>query len=251
MIFAKIWLYLLNMHLSKLIDSASLKATGFDSRNDAIASTVVLISIIIGKFFDVNIDGYAGILVGIFIVVSGLKMLGETASPLLGKKADPKMVSAIEKIIFSPPEALGLHDLIIHDYGPGHTFASVHIEVDAHMDIFKTHEAIDEIEQQALNELGIQLVGHMDPLDTQDDRIPKLANIIKKSMDGIDGALDFHDLRISSNDSCNKIFLDVVIAHKDADETKKLVSDCIESAVCEIYPDCSVSISFDLDYANA
>ena len=250
MMLAKIWLYLLNMHLSKLIDSASLKATGIDSRNDVIATAVVLISLLLDKFFSINIDGIAGMLVGAFIVFSGLKMLGETASPLLGKKADPKMVKAIEDIILSHTEALGLHDLIIHDYGPGHTFASVHIEIDSRIDIFKTHAVVDEIEQEVLSQLGVELVGHMDPLDTQDKRIVELNKTVEEILDEIEGAEGFHDLRIISNDSCKKIQLDVVISHKDAESTQSLVQDCIEAKLCEIAPDYDVLIAFDLDYTN-
>ncbi|NLP29947.1 MAG: cation transporter [Clostridiales bacterium] len=162
-ILIKIWHAMFNLSVGKTIDSSAIIATGADSRNDVISTSAVLISIIIDKITGLQLDGYMGALVAIFIIYSGIQLVLESASPLLGRAPDQKLVENIEEIIHSHESVIGFHDLHVHCYGPGKTFASVHIEINAGVDPFVSHDIIDKIENQIEKELKIKIVAHMDP----------------------------------------------------------------------------------------
>ncbi|NLY71699.1 MAG: cation transporter [Clostridiales bacterium] len=162
-ILVKIWHALFNLSVGKTIDSPAIKATGADSRNDVISTSAVLVNIIIDRVTGLQLDGYMGALVALFIIYSGIQLVLESASPLLGRAPDQKLVERIEKIIHSHENVIGCHDLHVHCYGPGKTFASVHIEINADIDPFISHDIIDRIENQIERELKIKIVAHMDP----------------------------------------------------------------------------------------
>jgi len=244
----KLWLFAFNIKLGRLIGSSSLKATGIDSRNDAIISTSTLLVIILFKFADINIDAYVAVIVGAFIIYSGLKMLKETAGPLLGESPDPEQVRVIKNLVLSFEGVLGIHDLIVHDYGPGHIFASVHIEVDSREDIFKSHELIDDIETEAYKKLRIFLVGHMDPLDTQNPKKQEIEEALKKALSRIDGMMGFHDLRLVVGPEHTKVIFDVVAAHKDPENTFKKVEKVAQETLSVMDPKYLAVVSRDLDY---
>ena len=244
----KIWLYGLNVKLSNFIDSSSLKATGIDSRNDAILSTSTLVVILLFRFAGINIDGIVGIAVGIFIVYSGLRMVKETASPLLGQSPDAKTVREIADLIHGHEGVLGIHDLIVHDYGPGHIFASVHIEVDSREDVFKSHMLVDDIEKKAQEELQVVLVGHMDPLDTQNPQIKEISDVLKKELEQIDGVVEFHDLRIVPGPVNTTVIFDVVVSHKNSEDTFKKVEKTTQETLNKIDEKYIAIINLDLDY---
>jgi cation diffusion facilitator family transporter len=246
----KIWLYGLNIKLSKFIDSSSLKATGIDSRNDAIISTSTLVVILLFRFAGVNIDGIVGIAVGVFIVYSGLNMVKETASPLLGKSPDAKTVREIADLILSHKDVLGIHDLIVHDYGPGHIFASVHIEVDSREDVFKSHMLVDDIEKKAQEKLQVLLVGHMDPLDTQNPQIKEISDVLKSELEKIDGVIEFHDLRLVPGPTNTTVIFDVVVSHDNSDSTFKKVEKTTQETLSKIDEKYVAVINLDLDYNN-
>ena len=145
-ILVKLWMAALNYRMGKSIHSSTLEATAADSRNDVISTTAVLIAALLSHFFHVDLDGYMGIAVAAFILFSGVGLIKETLDPLLGKAPDPELVAQIEKKILSYPGVLGIHDLLIHDYGPGRLFASVHVEMSAEEDVLKSHDIIDTIE---------------------------------------------------------------------------------------------------------
>jgi cation diffusion facilitator family transporter len=212
MIFAKLWLWRFNNRLAAYIGSASIKATGTDSRNDAISTAAVLGTLLLHRFGGVNIDGYVGLAVGVFIIYSGLNLVKETAGPLLGQSPDPKMVRGIEQLVQSRAGVLGIHDLIVHDYGPGHIFASVHIEVDSREDVFKSHTIIDDIERDAQDHLGVLLVGHMDPLDTQNPRVTALRALLAKALLTVEGVVNIHDVRLVSGETQTNVIFDVVVS---------------------------------------
>jgi divalent metal cation (Fe/Co/Zn/Cd) transporter len=212
MIFAKLWLWRFNDKLAAYIGSASIKATGTDSRNDAISTAAVLGTLLLHRFGGVNIDGYVGLAVGVFIIYSGLNMVKETAGPLLGQSPDPATIRGIETLVLGRAGVLGIHDLIVHDYGPGHVFASVHIEVDSREDVFKSHTIIDDIERDAQDQLGVLLVGHMDPLDTQNPRLTELRALLSKALKEIDGVVNIHDLRLVAGESRTNVIFDVVVS---------------------------------------
>jgi Co/Zn/Cd efflux system component len=247
MVAVKLWLYFFNIRLSKFIDSASLKATGIDSRNDAISTAVVLLSLLLDKLTGVHIDGWVGLAVGVFIIYSGLSMVKETAAPLLGQKADPVLVRKIAELVLAQPGALGLHDLIVHDYGPGHIFASVHVEVDARVDIFESHFMVDKLEQLAKQRLGVLLVGHMDPVDTQDVKLRELKALLTDVLSDIDGAISMHDLRLIPGPGRTNVIFDVVIAHEE--ESEAIVRARVQDALNAYDPIYVADIQFDLEYA--
>jgi len=250
MVFATIWFYLFNMSLSKLIGSASLKATGIESRNDAIATVAVLCAILFHQFANINIDGFIGMGVAGFIIYSGITMAKETVGPLFGQSPDPETVSEIAGLVLGQEGVLGIHDLIVHDYGPGNTFASVHIEVDSREDVFKAHALVDDIEKKAQDELRVMLVGHMDPLDTLNPKIPELREALTKALADIEGMKGIHDLRIVTGAESTKVIFDVVASHEEPEETFKKVELITRETLTKIDEKYIAVINRDLDYGT-
>jgi len=250
MIYATLWFYLFNMDLSKFIGSSSLKATGIESRNDAIATAAVLGAILIHQFANINIDGFIGMGVAVFIIYSGITMARETVGPLFGQSPDPGTVRGIADLVLGHEGVLGLHDLIVHDYGPGHIFASVHIEVDSREDVFKSHALVDDIEKRAQDELHVMLVGHMDPLDMLNTKIPELREALKKALAGIDGMRGIHDLRIVVGPESTNVIFDVVASHEEPEETFINVEKLAQDTLSKIDPVYNAVVNRDLDYGT-
>ena len=244
----KLWLYVFNKQLSKLINSSSLMATSIDSRNDAIISLSTIAVILLFEIFGVNIDGFVGVAVGIFIIFSGLNMVRENAGPLLGESPDPETVRDIGKLVLGHKGVLGIHDLIVHDYGPGHIFASVHVEVDSREDIFKSHALVDDIEKAVHEELGVFLVGHMDPLDTKNKKIKEISEFLEKELGRIEGVVEFHDLRIIKGKKQTKVIFDVVVSHDDPERTFKKVEKTAQEMLIKIDEKYIAVVNRDLDY---
>ena len=246
----KIFQALFYYHLAKQAKAASFKATAADSRNDAISTLAVLISVIIGRFFEINIDGYMGMAVGIFIIVSGAKLIKETSNPLLGKVPDRELVESISKLAKEKPNVLGIHDLVVHDYGPSRTFASIHIEVDAKDDIMKSHETIDEIEKEALEKLNVELVGHMDPIDTDDPLAEELKKEVEIIIEDMEDVIEMHDLRIVKGEKTINVIFDLVLTYDaevaSAFEIKEKISEKLKEKDSKY----EVVISFDTDYSG-
>ena len=245
-----LWFFLFNSALSRLIGSASLRATGVEARNDVVATFAVLGSILVFQFAGVNIDGYVGMAVSIFIIFSGLKTAKETAGPLLGQTPDPETVREIAELALGQEGVLSIHDLIVHDYGPGNVFASVHVEVDAYEDIFNTHSIVDTIEQRALEELSVQLVGHLDPVDTKNPRVQELSDALTGALSQVEGVLGIHDLRIVSGPSHSNVIFDIVATHDDPDRTFSEAARVAGKVLREIDPSYAVVINRDLDYGG-
>ena len=250
MTFVKLWLFRLNIDLGKLINSASLKATGVDSRNDAIVSVAALGAILLFRYAGVNIDGHIGLAVGLFVIYSGLNMVKETTGPLLGQTPDPETVHDIAKLVLGQEGVLGIHDLIVHDYGPGRIFASVHIEVDAREDVFKSHALVDDIEKRAQDDLRVMLVGHMDPLDTQNPKIAELRETLKEALAGVEGMKGIHDLRIVVGPEKTNIIFDAVAAHEAPEETYKKVEKIAKETLAKIDAKYVAVVNHDLDYGT-
>ena len=250
MVLLTIWFFMFNMQLSKWIGSASLKATGVESRNDAIATIAVLGAILIHQFAGLNIDGFIGMGVAIFIIYSGITMAKETVSPLFGQSPSPETVREIADLVQGHEGVLGIHDLIVHDYGPQHVFASVHIEVDSREDIFKSHALVDDIEKRAQDELQVMLVGHMDPLDTQNPQISGLRETLAKGLSGITGMKGIHDLRIVVGPDATNIIFDVVATHDEPENTFKEVEAAAQKILSGIDPHYVAVVNRDLDYCT-
>ena len=213
-IIVKFWLYLFNRKLGKSIDSTALFAAAQDSVNDSISTIVILISAIISMFVKLpfNLDAVLAIGVGLFIIYSGISSAKETVNSILGSPADKETIESLEKEILVFEEFLGIHDLIVHNYGPGRQFASVHVEVPQNTDIVRCHEKIDLCERIVKENLDIELVIHMDPIDTDDETVSQVRLSLAERITDIDERLTIHDFRMTPfGESRTNLIFDVVV----------------------------------------
>ena len=245
-IFMKLWLMLFNKKINKKLSSPALEATCADCRNDVITTFAVLLALCLGKFLQIDLDGYMGVLVGGFIIISGIGLVKETVSPLLGEAADIETERKIAEKIKSYDGILGIHDLVVHSYGAEKYYACVHAEVDAKEDILKSHDLVDNIERDIKASLGIDLVIHMDPIVTDDEETNKSKELIRAILPD---EIDFHDFRmVKGHTHCNLIF-DVVVPY-DYKMKDEQLCDYIQKKVHEIHPDYFTVISVDKSYIN-
>lgn len=226
----KLWLSYFNSKLAEKISSSTMKATAVDSRNDVIATAAVLISIFITKYTGLEIDGYMGVLVALFILYSGFSILKDILNPLLGEMPDPDFIDKIERKILSYEGIINIHDLVVHNYGPNRYFATVHAEVNAEEDILKSHDMIDNIERDFAKEMDINLVIHLDPIITNDNEINQLRCKTGKIIRAIDERLTMHDFRVVKGESHTNLIFDVVIPVDYEIKSNELVRN-IENAV--------------------
>ena len=209
----KLWMMLFNTKIGKRIDSGALIATAADSRNDVISTTVVIVAALISHFTSVELDGIMGVLVAAFILYSGVGLVRDAMSPLLGKAPEPEFVEHIRRKIMSYDGVLGTHDLMVHDYGVGRQFASVHVEMAAEADVLKSHDVIDNIERDFLINDGLHLVVHYDPIVTADSAVGDLRREISDIVKSIDEKLSIHDLRIVPGETHTNVIFDCVVPH--------------------------------------
>ncbi len=207
----KLWQGMFNRNLGKRISSEALQATAADSLNDVFSTGAVLLSTLVYQFTAIPIDGWVGMLVAIFITVSGVKLIMETGSPLLGQAPDPQMVRELEEKITAYDGVIGIHDLQVHNYGPGRVFATVHAEVPANRDILVSHDIIDNIEREVGHEMNLNLVIHMDPVVTDDERLNQLHAQVQQIVVGIDSDLSMHDFRAVFGPTHTNLVFDVVV----------------------------------------
>lgn len=207
----KLWMALFQRSLGKRISSATLAAAAADSRNDVISTAAVLVSCLVGHFFSLKIDGYVGLLVALFIIWSGCGVARETISPLLGEPADPDLVRRIRDLILSHDKTLGLHDLMVHDYGPGQCFASVHVEMDAREDPLLCHDIIDDMERDALRDLRVHLVIHYDPIITDDEELNRMRALVQQELEEIRSDLTLHDFRMVRGPGHTNLIFDLAL----------------------------------------
>ncbi|MEG0829331.1 MAG: cation diffusion facilitator family transporter [Anaerovoracaceae bacterium] len=246
-IIIKVWQAAFNISLGKKIKSVALLATGTDSRNDVIATTGVLLSVLVGKFFDIKLDGIMGCLVALFIIWSGIQLIRETSSPLLGEAPDKDLVAAIATHVRSTPGVLGIHDLVVHNYGPGKIFASIHIEVDADENIMVSHDIVDNIERSIKTKLNIEFTAHMDPVKVNDPLVTKLNEVIRYALAPLEGVESIHDLRIVPGTTHTNIIFDAVL-HTGCTNSEAQIIDTVENEVRKIDPSYYVVITFDKIY---
>ena len=231
----------------KHINSLPIIAAGTDNRNDVITSIIIVCGMLIHHFTGVELDGYMGGLVSLFILYSGIMLMKNTIDPLLGEPADKEIVEEMEEIIKSHPEILGVHDLIIYNYGPGRQFSSFHAEVDSRGDLLEVHEVIDGIEQELYEKLNIIAAGHMDPIVLDDPVRIQMKNAVAKAIEGLDGVENFHDLRIVRHGEAPVVVFDVVLT-PGAKTSKEQIRECLNDAVREENDQYEVVINFDLSY---
>ena len=210
-ILVKLWLSLFNTRLGKHIDSKALLATAADSRGDVLATAGVLLAGIIEHVTTWRIDGFVGLAVAAFILWSGWNLAKETVSPLLGEAASPELRGLIVDYIGQQPMVLGYHDLMVHDYGPGRRFASIHVEMDMREDPLKCHELIDDMERECLRSHNIQLVIHYDPVGTDDPELDRLRELVAGWMRQQDPRLSIHDFRMVKGEVHTNLIFDVAL----------------------------------------
>ena len=221
-IIVKLWLAIFNRTLGKKICSGTLAATAADSRNDCITTAAVLLAGVLEYFTSWQVDGYAGLAVALFILWSGAKLAKETINPLLGEAASPELQALIVDYISANPKVLGYHDLMVHDYGPGQRFASLHVEMDQREDPLLCHEIIDDIERECLQSHNIHLVIHYDPVVTDDPERNRLLAETHDILKAIDSRLHAHDFRMVKGDGHTNLIFDVVLPSDMLKEKKKI-----------------------------
>ena len=207
-ILIKLWMCLFNRRLGKMVNSTALLATAADSRNDAISTTAVLLAGILGTAFGWQIDGWMGLAVALFILYSGAMLARETISPLLGENASPELRQQIAELVGSVPEVLDYHDLMVHDYGPGQRFASMHVEMDQSADPLSCHELIDNLERACLQQLKVNLIIHYDPVVTGDAEMDRMRQVVQTLLRQQDGRINIHDFRMVRGQGHSNLIFD-------------------------------------------
>ncbi|MDD6811485.1 MAG: cation diffusion facilitator family transporter [Lachnospiraceae bacterium] len=229
----KLWLWLFNGKLSKIINSTTLMATAEDSRNDAITTGAVLVAALIEYFTSLQIDGFMGLAVAVFILYSGMNLAKQTISPLLGEGANSEMKEMIVDYIRSCPKVLGYHDLMVHDYGPGQRFASIHVEMDKDEDVLTCHELIDDMERECLESHGIHLVIHYDPIVTNDPELDRMKQIVTAVLKVRDERISIHDFRMVMGKGHTNLIFDMSLPAELLGQ-KKEIKEALEEALNDL-----------------
>ena len=232
----KLYMFLYNNSIGKKIDSAGMKATAYDSFGDMTSTGVVLLAAVISHFTGINIDGWCGMLVAAFILYSGVKSAIETINPLLGQPPSPEFVKQIEEIVYSHPEILGIHDMVVHDYGPGRRMISLHGELPGNMNVLEMHDIIDCIEAELLAQLGCEAVIHMDPVQVDNPMVKDISEYLTRVLNDICDGLSFHDLRIVPGKTHTNVIFDVLMS-SDCRISEANTIAAIRSKISEKYGD--------------
>ena len=246
-ILVKCYMAFYNRKISRKIDSAAMQATATDSLSDSLATAVVLIATLISHFSGVQIDGYCGVLVGLFILYAGFNAAKDTISPLLGQAPDPAFVQQIHDIVMSYEGVIGIHDLIVHNYGPGRILISLHAEVPANGDILTSHDMIDLIEHNLRDSLHCSAVIHMDPVSVGDEETNSLKQEVKNYLLEIDKSLTMHDFRIVKGPTHTNVIFDVVVPYHFPMTDEQLTKE-VSRRIREVHPNYFAVIEVDKQY---
>ena len=229
-ILVKLFMMLFNLKMGRRINSNALLATAADSRNDVMTTSAVLAASIVEHFYDVRIDGVMGIAVSLFILYSGIKLAGETMSPLLGEGANSELQKQITDYINGCPMVLGCHDLMVHDYGPGRRYASIHVEIDKNEDPMACHARIDRMERECLKNYGTHLVIHYDPVVTDDPEVNSTKRLVNTIIKVRDGRLTIHDFRMKDDGESVKMSFDMILP-EDLRGQEQSIKETVEKAL--------------------
>lgn len=246
-IIVKFYMFFYNKRIGTKIDSAGMKATAMDSISDTIATFVVLISMIVTKLTGVNIDGYTGILVALFIFYAGFTSAKDTLAPLLGTTPDKEFVDQINDIVMGYDKVHGIHDLVVHDYGPGRQFISLHAEVDGRDDIYEIHDEIDRIERDLYEKLGCEATIHMDPIQLGDERVTQLRSETAILMKNIHKDVTIHDFRVVPGTTHTTLIFDIVIPF-EVKMTDDEIRETVQKLVSEKRDNYFTVIQIDRNY---
>lgn len=243
----KLYMFAYNRSIGKRISSPAMTATGADSLSDSIATAVVLLSMGVSYVFKVNIDGYAGAAVALFILYAGYGVAKDTLSPLLGQAPDPELVQQIEDIVMASSAVIGMHDLIVHDYGPGRMMISLHAEVDGKGDIYVLHDSIDTVERTLKQTLGCDATIHMDPVETDNEQVNAERAALEKALSDVEGLRGIHDFRMVMGPSHTNLIFDVVMdtaLDKTPEEFRREICELVETRMPEHFAVVTVDTSF-------
>ena len=246
-ILVKFYMCLYNRSVGKKINSAAMQATAVDSLSDSVATTVVLLSMGVSYFFHVNIDGYAGLLVAVFILYAGFNAAKDTVSPLLGQAPDPEFVQQVADIVTAHPEVVGIHDLVVHDYGPGRVMVSLHAEVRGDGNIFDLHDAIDTAETELKEQLGCIATIHMDPIEADNTEVSQMRAAVAEKLKELDDVISIHDFRMVPGPTHTNLIFDAVVPadYKKSDEE---LAASIRQQIHQTWPDRYAVVSIDHSY---
>ena len=248
-VFVKFYMSFYNSKVGKKIRSTAMEATAKDSLSDSIATLVVLGTTLLAQITDLMIDGYCGVLVAMFVFAAGFQAAKETISPLLGQPPEPEFVERIEQIIMEYEEqgVLGIHDLLVHNYGPGRVMLSVHVEVPSEGDILLLHDIIDTIEHRLAEELDCNAVIHMDPVCVDDELTNSIKEKVAVIIEGMEGTITFHDFRIVNGPTHTNLIFDVVLPY-DYIMSDSAVRNYLEYKIKEIDENYFAVIEIDKAY---
>jgi len=248
-VLVKLWMWSYNRFLAKKIDSKVLKGASSDSLNDVISTSAVILCSLVGYYLDINIDGYIGCVVSVLVMLVGFNLARDTINILLGSAPSEEMIKSLEKLICESSYVLGIHDLIVHDYGPGRVFSSVHAEVSDTEDVVKIHEEIDLIEQRAKNEYGIELVIHMDPIATNCEKLNAARNMMLSIISSI-GPYTMHDFRMTDGENRINLIFDMVVPARLSEKEREGLILAVSERVQEIDERYVAVIQIDNDYTG-
>lgn len=248
-ILVKLYMFFYNRRVGKAINSTGMKATAMDCISDSVATAVVLLSLIVGVYFDVLIDGWCGVLVSLFILFAGFKSAMETLKFLLGTPPEKEFVEAVEATVMAHPMVIGIHDLIVHDYGPGRRILSLHAEVDGKGDIFELHDEIDLIEQEIAEVYGCLAVIHMDPVETDNEVTNSYRMAVAKIVKSIHKDVTIHDFRMVPGVTHTNLIFDAVVPFSVKDDDRKLKKD-ISVLVSSNLENCNAVVQIDRPFTN-
>lgn len=248
-ILVKLYMFLYNRMYGAKINSQAMKATAIDSISDVCATLVVLISVLVGKYTGVNIDGYAGLVVALFIFYAGIRSIKETMDPLLGQAPEPDFVQAIKDIVDRHEEIIGVHDLIVHDYGPGRRIISLHCEVSEDGNMVELHEVIDRCERVLMEELGCMATIHMDPITLNNERVDFLKTTILTEIHKFNSKISLHDFRVVDGPNQTNIIFDAVLPN-DLKITEKELRNKLEDIIKELPGNCVGVITIDRQFSD-
>ena len=243
-VIGKLWLFFFGRSAGKKINSDVIRAAATDSLSDAGATLAVLISAMISRLCKIDIDGYMGIGVAIMIFIAGIKVLNETKNSILGSAPEPEVVEGIHNIVKEYPQILGIHDMVVHNYGPGNTICSFHAEVDGKIDVFETHDCIDNVERRLYNDLGIRATIHMDPIVTDDEKVTALRISVAEAVKKIDERLTIHDFRYVEGTTHSNLIFDVTVPF-EIKENNERIKELVSDKISEIDPNYFAVITID------
>ena len=244
----KVWLFVANRYMGKQIQSGVLLATGKDCLNDVMATGAIVVATVVGHLTGVSLDGYLGAGVALLILWGGIGIVRDVIDNLLGKPPAHELVQEIEQLILAGEGVNGVHDLMVHDYGPGRVFASVHAEVQHDADMVDVHEVIDTIEQQVFQQLGVTLVIHMDPTPASCDRIGCLKQEVLQVVQAIDPVYTIHDFRVTEGENRINLIFDLVVPAETSNERRKALTENICQSLKERDPRYCCVIQIDNAY---